>query len=53
VVATLVPRLIAYPIAALSGLTGLLLLLKAVRLRRDHRRDEGANRADTDPGGLA
>jgi phosphatidylserine/phosphatidylglycerophosphate/cardiolipin synthase-like enzyme len=37
-VAVLLPRLIAYPIAALSGVTGGLLLLKAVRLHRGRRR---------------
>jgi Flp pilus assembly protein TadB len=47
-VAALLPRLVAYPIAALSGVTGGLLLLKAARLRRDRRR---ANRAEDDPGG--
>src|SRR5262249_31440964 len=39
-VAALLPRLVAYPVAALSGLTGALLLLKAVRLRRDRRRED-------------
>jgi uncharacterized membrane protein len=39
-VAILLPRLIAYPIAALSGVTGGLLLLKGLRLRRGHRREE-------------
>ena len=38
VVAVLLPRLIAYPIAALSGVTSALLLLKAVRLYWDRRR---------------
>jgi cardiolipin synthase A/B len=38
-VAALLPRVVAYPLAALSGLTGLLLLLKAARLRRDRRRE--------------
>ena len=37
-VAVMLPRLIAYPIAALSGVTAGLLLLKAVRLYRDRRR---------------
>jgi hypothetical protein len=38
-VAVLLPRLIAYPIAfVLSGVTGRLLLLKAVRLCRDRSR---------------
>jgi cardiolipin synthase A/B len=40
-VAVLLPRLIAYPIAVLSGVTGGLLLLKAVRLCRDRSRQEG------------
>ena len=38
IVAVLLPRLIAYPIAALSGVMAGLLLLKAVRLRRGRRR---------------
>jgi phosphatidylserine/phosphatidylglycerophosphate/cardiolipin synthase-like enzyme len=41
-VAALLPRLIAYPVAALSGLTGGLLLLKAARLRRGRWREEDA-----------
>jgi cardiolipin synthase A/B len=41
-VAALLPRLIAYPLAALSGVTGLLLLLKAVRLRWSRQREEDA-----------
>jgi cardiolipin synthase len=39
-VAALLPRLVAYPLAALSGLAGGLLLLKAARLRRGHRTAE-------------
>jgi uncharacterized membrane protein len=39
-IAVLLPRLIAYPIAVLSGVTGGLLLLKAVRLCRDRSRRE-------------
>jgi cardiolipin synthase A/B len=38
VVAVLLPRLIAYPIAALSGVASALLLLKAVRLYWGRRR---------------
>jgi cardiolipin synthase A/B len=38
VVAVLLPRLIAYPIAALSGVASALLLLKAVRLHWGRRR---------------
>jgi cardiolipin synthase A/B len=38
--AVLLPRLIAYPIALLSGVTGGLLLLKAVSLCRDRSRQE-------------
>jgi phosphatidylserine/phosphatidylglycerophosphate/cardiolipin synthase-like enzyme len=41
VVAALLPRVVAYPIAVLAGLTGGLLLLKAVRLRRDRRARRG------------
>ena len=39
-IAAVLPRLIAYPIAVLSGVTGGLLLLKGVRLRRGRRREE-------------
>jgi phosphatidylserine/phosphatidylglycerophosphate/cardiolipin synthase-like enzyme len=41
-VAVLLPRVVAYPFAALAGLTGGLLLLKAVRLRRGRRRSPRA-----------
>src|SRR5262249_3761311 len=39
-VAALLPRLVAYPVAARSAVTGAPLLLKAARLRRDRRREE-------------
>jgi CDP-diacylglycerol--glycerol-3-phosphate 3-phosphatidyltransferase/cardiolipin synthase len=46
-VAAFLPRLVAYPIALLSGVTGGLLLLKAVRLCRDRSRQK-AGASDRD-----
>ncbi len=49
VLAVVLPRLIAYPIALLSGVTGGLLLLKAVRLWRDRSRQEAGASDRDDP----